>query len=189
MKPDRWRPADRNPAEVRRGLNTRADAAGIKARDAARILIRYADDDRRPPLERDEMYGAVGDLIDEMFRWKDAWASEHVDKDRKVRAAMARSVDCGAHGDEIRGLASEVTRLDKERERLDTTRLVLLGWFQQCVDLVAQYREQEKRRDTGLKHQLPTAGEIIAAFDRQLPKVRDRYMRAWKTDKRKAADK
>ena len=84
--------------EYRRKVALSAKAAGSKPRAAAWSLIEAARDTggERGTLE------AVLHLLEEMYRWKNAWAHAQVDKDRQVSDAIRRAESCAQHGEEIR---------------------------------------------------------------------------------------
>jgi hypothetical protein len=166
-------PAEKDIKDLRLSLVIGADAAGIKARGAARKLM-YAADAVTDAGERYAAYAAVKDLLDEMYRWKDAWASEHVDKDRQVRRAMADSASCEHHGQEIRDMQAQLTGVRDGSDRHDKARSVLLGWYQTCVDFERGYRELV---DAGKP--TPDATKIVAWMGKQLPRVSAAYHRAW----------
>lgn len=174
----------RDADQVARLVMLTANASGMKARDAAYRLRFYLD--KLPPEDRIVGLDAVADMLAEMHRWKDAWASEHVDKDRQVRAAMARSASCDAHGEQIRGLADQLTAVGEARGRAESGRLVMLAWYQQCVDFARIARENQK-----IGKALPAVEDILAWMERQLPKVHAAHQRVWSSKRkyeRKAAD-
>lgn len=165
-------PEDRDPTEARRRVQDTANASGMKARTAARNLM--TDLDRLTPPDQLARLDAISDLLAEVHRWKDAWAAEHVDKDRQVRAAMARSAQCAEHGHIIAALEGQVTHVDHHQARTEAARLVMLAWYHACQDIVTAARSRE--RDGG---ELPTGAAILAWMEAQLPKVHVRHQRVF----------
>lgn len=156
---------DPTPDQVRL-VEARAEAAGSKARDAARLILRT--------LPTEATVAAVGDLLSEMQRWKDAWASECVDKDRQVRAASKLAMDCEVHGEVIRDLEQRAAFYDDLADANDAARIVLLGWYHSCVGFVRQVRANQSTAKP-----LPTADTIVTWMERQLPRVKSAHQRVW----------
>lgn len=169
-------PDDRNPDDVRRRVSITASASGWKARDAAHHLIgALADSGRFADLSKQLAdLDAVSDLLEEMHRWKDSWANEHVDKDRQVRAAMARSADCKAHGEQIKELSGQLDAIDQSRDRSETCRLIMLGWYQACVTFVDHARANQRAGRA-----LPPSDKILEWMEKQLPKVHAAHQRVF----------
>lgn len=143
-----------------RGIEVRADAAGGKTGGAARQIMRS-----RPDVGT---VGAVGVLLSEVQRWKDAAASERIEKDRRVSAARARAVDCDAHGAQIGELRVQSRYLEKRVRKVDAARLVLLGWYRRCDSFVRQARANQAAGQP-----LPDADTILGWMERLRPSVVD----------------
>ncbi len=156
-----WRRPDRDPAAVARALNLRAAAAEDKAAAAVQHLV---DRSRAlPAAEAVPVLDAVSDILDEMFRWKHAAESVEVDEARQLRQSAA-----------IRELTAEVRRLGRDRQRAETARIVLYGWYQACVGCAAELR----RRVNG-DGATPSVDEVLSWLERQLPRVRDAHQKVW----------
>ena len=151
----------------RRDLDMRIRAANLRPRNAARIILgsipKHAD-----PVVRATLETAVSDLIDEVDHWKDSWAAVTVDRDHKVREAMARSESCSAHGEEIRELKNQILYLDRDRERVEQARLVLLGWYQACVNFTTGYMGQ----GAAIR---PSSKTVVDWMTKQLAKVHNAH--------------
>jgi hypothetical protein len=145
---------------------------GMKTRDAARTILRLVDD--RPAADRVLIVEALHAIVDETERWKNAWASEHVDKDRKVREASARAMDCEAHGELIRSLESQVTLTAEAAQRAESGRLVMLGWYQSCVDFVAV-----ARGNAAAHRPLPDLDAVLTWMETRLGRVSAAHRRVW----------
>lgn len=118
---------------------------------------------------------AVADLVKEIHHWKDAWAAVTVDKDRSVRAASDRALDCEHHGKIIKDLEAQLDHVDKDRERIEKGRLALLGGIFAFDKFVAAADVKAK-----LGEPLPDAGAIVEAMRTTLKKVHAAHTRAWK---------
>lgn len=153
---------------------------GAKTRDAARTVLGIVVHDPAGLLpavsaaEREDAVEALHKMIDETERWKDAWASEHVDKDRQVRAAMARSADCTAHGEEITQLQAQLAAAEARADRTEAARLVMLGWYQACVSMVAAARQGEQAGKP-----LPDSASITEWMEKSLPRIGRAHQKAW----------
>ncbi len=162
-------------------LQTRLQGGvGMKTRDAARAILasRSADDPMRAVLVE-----ALHEMVDETERWKNAWAHEHVDKDRKVRDAMAKAADCEHHGQEIRDLNRQLDNWTAAYDRAEADRLALLGWLQigrDYIDIITAVAA------TGGK--LPSAVEVRDWMKAAIEKASRAHDRAWKPRKKGAAD-
>jgi hypothetical protein len=163
---------------LQESVRVKAQASGMKARAAAMSLRAMAIDAKTAGDEgrARALLEVAQDLLEEMHRWKDAWAHETVDKDRKVREAMARSESCAAHGEEIRQLRADVWHWSQVAERNEKARLALLSWFQVCRDF--HDAAMARRGVTGM----PSAEKILEWMKVQLPKVERAHKRAFSVD-------
>jgi hypothetical protein len=59
-------------------------------------------------------------------RWRESWAQVKVDKDREVRAASARALDCADHGRIIAGLEKQLYAVDTQYQTTDQQRMALV---------------------------------------------------------------
>lgn len=108
-------------------LAYRVDVLNSIPRDAARRLI--ADG------------AAVEDLlalVDEIHRQKDAWAAVSVDRDRKVRAASKRALDCTEHGHLIAALEKQVGEFDRLFHTADHARVIAIQGISRIKEHLAE---------------------------------------------------
>jgi hypothetical protein len=144
---------------------------GAKTRDAARRILATREPGNAIHAELVE---ALHLMVDETERWRDAWSSEHVDKDRQVRRAMARSTDCEVHGEILRDLEDRLDAAHKSHDNAEAARLVLLGWYQACQTFIDAARLKK-----GLGEDYPPSASIIDWMMKQLPKVHAAHQRVW----------
>jgi hypothetical protein len=145
--------------------------AGIKFRDAAYAVLRT----REPGTAlHDELIESLHLMTDEVERWKDAWASEHVDKDRQVRRAMAESANCEHHGVVIKDLEAQVAHYEEQAARNEAARLVLLGWYDAC----GRFLEGCERSRVTNGH-YPPMNHVLDWLRTSLPKVHRAHQNAW----------
>lgn len=102
----------------------------------------------------------VVDMAREILRLRGQVAAVQVDRDRQVRAALARSESCETHGQEIAELGKQLHEADKRAERNDRGRVTLLVLPQMIEALSA----------------LPTLTELKRAARKTL----DAHGRVWK---------
>lgn len=77
----------------------------------------------------------VVELAREILRLREQIAHVRVDADRQVRAALARSASCEAHGAEIAELAQQLHAASQRAERNDRGRVALLALPHALEDL------------------------------------------------------
>jgi hypothetical protein len=131
--------------------------ASVYIRDSARKIISDA-----PALMPEVM-----DLVTYCDFMRDQVAHVQVDKDRSVRAASARALDCEAHGEVIKGLEDQVSAIDASAQRNEKARLALLGFLQAV--------------DDGLDNLRPdvTVAQLVAALRTASKKAHAAHTRAW----------
>jgi hypothetical protein len=157
--------------ELRHTARIRADAAGMKARDAARKLM-YACQDRDD--ERERLIDVL-DLLDEMHRWKDNWASAHVDADRRERRAMDLAASCEHHGEIIDRLEGQVSHFERSANQADAARVALLGLVHALDEFVRVCRANERTGKT-----LPSGSAVVGWLERALGQARRAHDKAWR---------
>lgn len=159
-----------------RSVEIKANAAGIKARGAARELLTAARNAHEGLIGDDDLartlLEAAQDLLEEMDRWKDAHASVTVDRDKRVREVMAEALSCQHHGDMIRGLNEQLADVDASRDRSEKARLVLLGL------LFALRRFLTATKNSGVA--IPDAKKIIAWLTTAEKQATAAHDRAWR---------
>lgn len=74
-------------------------------------------------------------LVDEIHRLRDQAGHLMVDRDRQVREASRRALDCQEHGTQIRELESQVNHFSRAAERNDRGRVALLELPHALLDL------------------------------------------------------
>jgi hypothetical protein len=136
--------------------------ASIYVRDSARKIVREA-----PGLMPEVM-----DLINGISWLQDQVTHAHVDRDRGIREASARALDCEAHGEVIRGLEDQVHHFDESYRRADAGRVALLGLLHAVDELV---RARKEGRLTNL-----TLDELVKALAESAKKTSAAHERAWK---------
>lgn len=117
----------------------------------------------------------VVDLVEEIHRLKDQTAHLMVDKDRAVRAASDRALDCGEHGEQIRELEKQLAAIDESYRKADAGRVALVGFLHGIRESVDKLRERQQRGDA-----LPSAAEMVDALDALVKKADAAHDRAWK---------
>ncbi len=101
------------------GPDALLDATSMYVRGSARKMIREA-----PALTPE-----VVDLVTYIDRLQDQVTHARVDRDRGIREAGARALDCEAHGERIKALESQVAGFDASAQRSEKGRLALLGFL------------------------------------------------------------
>jgi hypothetical protein len=144
-------------------VQAKAHAASIKAKGAAWNLILKAADarDRMNDAEARILLEAAQDLLEEVGRWRDAWQTVSHDRD----AAVDMSMQCSAHGEEIRRLRGAVYSAEMDRARVERAHRVLYAWYAECVKFVSKVRH--RRGVSGL----PASELIVSWMETQLPRV------------------
>lgn len=141
------------------GPSTLLDATSVYVRDSARKIVREAP----------ELTPEVVDLVTYLEFMRGQVAAAQVDRDRGIREASARALDCDAHGEVIKGLEDQVTALDASQRRTEAGRLALLG-FLHAVD------EATKGSPTLRNITVP---ELIGALKQASKKTHAAHTRAW----------
>lgn len=136
--------------------------ASVYIRDSARKIITEA-----PALMPEVM-----DLVTYCDFMRDQVAAVSVDKDRSVRAAMARSESCEHHGEEIKGLGEQVSAFDAAQRRADAGRLALLGFLHAVDELATRYRGGY----SGF-----TVGQLVSALEKASKSTHSAHDRAWRS--------
>lgn len=140
------------------GPDTLLGATSIYVRPSARAIISQAP----------ELTAEVVDLVTYVEFLREQVAHVQVDRDRQVRWAMARSGDCEAHGEEIKGLGDQLHAMDEAHRRADAGRVAVLGFLFAV--------------DEGLDKLRPdlTVAELVTALKAASKKVHAAHDRAWK---------
>jgi hypothetical protein len=112
----------------------------------------------------------VVDLVTYIGFLEDQATHARVDRDRGIREASARALDCAAHGEEIKALESQVHAFDAAQNRAEKGRLALLG-FLHAVD---EFLGGTVRSDL-------TVAELVAALAQAAKKTHAAHDRAWKS--------
>lgn len=141
------------------GPDTLLGATSIYVRESARTIVRTAP----------ELTPEVVDLVTYLEFMRDQVAAAHVDRDRGIREASARALDCDAHGEVIKGLEGQVSAFSDAERRAENGRLALLG-FLHAVD---------EAMDHGLRPDL-TVAELVTAIKAASKKAHAAHDRAWK---------
>lgn len=123
-------------AEPLDGLQVRLAAASEKAYKAGLSILAQA----RDAEQAEALVGPLSDLLDEIERWKSAWAAKEIDKIRQVEAAVQRSEDCEHHGAEIRHERHQAYWFSILAEANDEERM---GWVDACFQLVNMFSHHD----------------------------------------------
>lgn len=145
------------------GPGSALGVASVYIRDSARKIVREA-----PALMPEVM-----DLVTYCDFMRDQVAAVSVDKDRGVRAAMARSLSCEHHGEEIKGLGEQVSAFDAAQRRADAGRLALLGFLHAVDQFTDRYRKDDGR-DAALE-------PVVDALERMSKSTHGAHDRAWRS--------
>lgn len=142
------------------GPDTQIQATSMYVRPSAWKIIREA-----PALTAE-----VVDLVTYIGFLEDQATHARVDRDRGIREASARALDCDDHGRVIKGLEEQVHAFDLAQRRADAGRLAALG-FLFAVD---QLLEGTLRPDL-------TVAQLVAALKAASKKSHAAHDRAWKS--------
>jgi hypothetical protein len=134
----------------------------LSVRDSARKIIHEA-----PGLMPE-----VVDLANEVEFLRGQVAAVSVDKDRQVRAAMARSASCEHHGQEIEELGRQLGAMDRAGQKNEKARLALLGFMHAVDDLVQAHHEGRTAPDL-------TVAKVVDALAKASKRASDAHARAW----------
>ena len=117
----------------------------------------------------------VVELAKEILRAREQVAQVQVDKDREVRAASDRAINCADHGEQIKHLEKQLDHTDGLARKNDAGRIALLGFLHQIRETVNGARQRER-----LGQSLPSGKAIIDALDQAEKKASAAHDRAWK---------
>ena len=101
------------------GPNVQLAATSMYVRDSARKIIRDA-----PALMPE-----VVDLVTYVGFLEDQATRARADRDRGIREASARALDCADHGEVIKALEGQVHAFDQSARRSEAGRLAMLGFL------------------------------------------------------------
>jgi hypothetical protein len=142
------------------GPDIQLGALSMYVRASARKIVREA-----PALTPE-----LVDLVTYIGFLEDQATACRVDRDRGIREASARALDCEAHGEVIKGLEDQVTAFDESGRRSEAGRLALLG-FLHAVD-------EATKGSAALRN--ITVPELITALKASSKKTHAAHDRAWK---------
>lgn len=111
----------------------------------------------------------VVDLVTYIGFLEDQATHARVDRDRGIREASARALDCADHGEQIKALENQVHHFDQSAARSEAGRLAVLG-FLFAVD---QFLDGTPRADL-------TVAQLLAALKDASKKTHAAHDRAWK---------
>lgn len=150
--------------------------AGLKFKGAADSLLSWAAiTDESSSMQRTRRAAVVEhihQMLDEMTRWKDAWSSEKVARDRSVRDALDRP-NCEIHQADLDELRGRVVQLEADAKRAEAGRLALVSGLHEIDRVVDGY-------DVGLsigRKDLPPLTELLRKV---LSRIHEAHRRAWK---------
>jgi hypothetical protein len=116
----------------------------------------------------------VVDLANEIHQLRDQVAAVRVDKDRQVRAAGVRALDCEEHGKDIARLEEQLTHSDNSARQNDAGRVALLNGFFALEDAITMLRDKIKRGDP-----VPELGKVLEVFSGVIERTNAAHKRAW----------
>jgi hypothetical protein len=157
-------------------LHTRLrGGAGMKFKQAADSLLSWIEvDDESSSMQRARRLAVVEhihQMLDEMERWKDAWASEKVARDRAVREALKRP-DCEIHDADLTELRERVNHLEAAEKRAEKGRLALVNGLDEIDRVIDGY---DVGQSIGRKD-LPPLTELLRKVS---TKIHNAHRRAW----------
>lgn len=132
-------------------------------RSSARTIINQAPD----------VMPEVMDLVNYVEFMRRQVAAAHVDRDRGIREAQARSESCEHHGAEIKALGDQVHAFSEGERRNDAGRVAVLGLLFAVDELVRQHKAGDL---PGL-----TVDKLVAALAEGAKKAHAAHDRAWKS--------
>jgi len=115
----------------------------------------------------------VIDMAREIQRLRDQVAHVQVDRDHKVRDAMARSESCEDHGRQIKELSAQLHAADRHARAEKAGRVALLEFLQAARDFVDAHRAGRGPADL-------TVTQVVDALDKAIKEAEAAHMRAWK---------
>jgi len=113
--------------ELYDGPSTLLQVLPLAIRNQARTIV-----DQAPALIPE-----LVDIAEHVQRLRDQVTHVSVDKDRSVREASKRALDCGAHGEVIQGLEAQVAVFDASARRSEAGRLALLSFLHAVDQMLA----------------------------------------------------
>jgi len=99
---------------------------------------------------------ALGCLARETHRLKDSWAETVVDRDRKVRAAYDRALDCTTHGKTIAELEQQVHHYSEAYRAADLQRGALVAALHHISEVLDALQKQAR-----VGRKLPPADRLV----------------------------
>jgi hypothetical protein len=143
------------------GPDTLLGATSMYVRSSAWKIIRTAP----------ELTPEVVDLVTYLEFMRDQVAAAHVDRDRGIRQASERALDCDAHGEVISGLETQLYAVGAAERRAENGRLALLGFLHAVDEVTRAYRDG---------HDIGTMSALIKALEEASKKTHAAHDRAWK---------
>ncbi len=118
--------------------------------------------------ESPELTPEVIDLANHILFLRDQVAHVSVDKDRSVREASRKSLDCEHHGEVIQGLEKQLDRFDESGRRSEAGRLALLGFLFEMDKAIEKPREDL------------TVAQLLGALKAASKSAHAAHQRAWR---------
>lgn len=150
--------------ELYDGPDTLLQVLPLRVRDSARALI------KRHPASMPE----VVDLAKHIEFLRDQVAHLHVEMDRKVCEAMARSGDCEHHGTEIKALGEQLHAASQQADRNNNGRLALLAFTHAVDDFLELHRRGQVVKTLTVKN-------MIDWLSKAVQRTHAAHARAWKS--------
>jgi hypothetical protein len=138
-----------------------------KPADGAYILVRLIRGDK--DVTPEQATKGLKALIDETYRLKDAWAHVMVDKDRAVRAASERALDCTEPGEVIADLEKQAHHFAQQYRATDRARIALVSGVFDLAEFLTAMQVRVK-----LGEPIPTAAELVDTLDKVVTKIKGR---------------
>jgi hypothetical protein len=143
------------------GPDIQFQAASMYVRPSAWKIVRTAP----------ELTPEVVDLVTYIGFLEDQATAARVDRDRGIREASKRALDCQAHGEVIKGLEDQVAGIDRSRASSEGGRLALLGFLTAVDQFTERYRKDEG--------QDPALEPVVDALERMSKSTHAAHTRAW----------
>ncbi|AAT36821.1 Pas73 [Actinoplanes phage phiAsp2] len=145
------------------GPDTQFQALSMYVRPSAWTIVRQAP----------EVTAEVVDLVTYIGFLEDQATHARVDRDRGIREASTRALDCEAHGEVIKGLEDQVTGIDRSRASSEGGRLALLGFLHAVDEVLDAHTKNRLSSDL-------TVDKLVAALAQASKKTHAAHERAWK---------
>lgn len=105
---------------------------------------------------------ALTACTDQIHQYRDWWAAVKVAKDREVREASARALDCTEHGHIIDSLEKQLAHFEHTYRAADRSRRAYLTGVHQLADSIHRIQKRIRDGDTDGLPDLPAFVDTLA---------------------------